>query len=696
MAQASHKITEFPGTVETPDPLSSIPPDPPPIQDRDAARELRSMIEELQNTAREARRQQRQAEEEREQMRSKLLDLQERMDSGSHGSAQLKALIRERDMLLEQQSQYGPVISDLKQRFKSAEADIREASSERDAAVRERKQAQRRLEEAEDKRSEACRQRDAAVRQRDLAKAELEKALEKALVEKKNFHDAQKAIAETQKALLEARHEFENNRKKGEEELASQLVSLRQARDGMAGQIVQLKQRVSDLEDQLAEAGYAKEAAEKTARECQAQLTDIQGVLEAAAAGNDAQKVEQLEAAVLDLQTQLATVMESNKTLSENEARLTVELEALRSSSSANPEQLDEARTSLVAAQKQIEAIIRDRDTIREQLSENAIVLERQIKEQAAELAKLRQLLKDNEGKVSQRGELEALLERRRLEMIELNVRLENAHREIRNLSASLAEARLHAKLSGHPFPPPTHSEICNTHAPERVHSYEEIVAMRRCFQSFSRDQKQVGLLGELETHTLQISDHAMQEGHPILHRVSTAFASLLGDLMEMPDQVSQSTLRTLNQTIEFIALLLSDPEIEGSVKLADARVFVVDDEPNSCTIAVDALGLVGLNSKHAHSSAAAIAELSSNKYDLIILDVHLPDLDGFELSSHIRTMAPHAETPIFFVTGDSSLENRVKSSLRGGNEFIAKPFSVQELALKSLKSVITGQLRSR
>ncbi len=710
MAQASHKITEFPGAVEPPDPLSSIPPDPPPIQDRDAARELRSMIEELQNTAREARRQQRQAEEEREQMRSKLLDLQERMDSGSHGNSQLKALIRERDMLLEQQSQYGPVISDLKQRFKSAEADIREASSERDTAVRERKQAQRRLEEAEEKRSEACRQRDAAVRQRDLAKAELEKALEKAAIERKNFNDAQKAIAETQKALLDARHEFESSRKKGEEDLAVQLVSLRQARDGMAAQIVQLKQRVSDLEDQLAEAGYAREAAEKTARECQAQLTDIQGVLEAAAAGNDAQKVEQLEATLLDLQAQLtaaneslttmgaslAAASESNTALTENEARLTAELEALRSSSSGDPVQLTEARTSLVAAQKQIEAIIRDRDTIKEQLSENAIALERQVKDQAAELAKLRQMLNDNEGKVSQRGELEALLERRRLEMIELSVRLENAQREIRNLSASLAEARLHAKLSGHPLPPPTHSEICNSHNPDRVHGYEEIVAMRRCFQAFSRDQKQVGLLAELETHALQISGQAMQAGHPILHRVSTAFASLLGDLMELPEQISQSTLRTLNQTIEFVALLLSDPEIEGSVKLAEARVFIVDDEPGSCTMAVDALGLVGLNSKHAHSSAAAIAELSSNKYDLIILDVHLPDLDGFELSSHIRTMAPHAETPIFFVTGDSSLENRVKSSLRGGNEFIAKPYSVQELALKSLKSVITGQLRSR
>lgn len=219
---------------------------------------------------------------------------------------------------------------------------------------------------------------------------------------------------------------------------------------------------------------------------------------------------------------------------------------------------------------------------------------------------------------------------------------------------------------------------------------------MRRCFQAFSRDQKQVGILGELETHSLKISDQALADGHPILHRVCTAFASLLGDLLEVPEQITQSTLRTLNQGIEFIALLLSDPEIENSINLNEARVYVVDDDPNSCSTAVDALNLVGLQAGHAHSSSVAVAELAANKYDLLILDVNLPDLSGFELSSHIRTMALHEETPIFFITGDTSLENRVKSSLRGGNEFIAKPFSVQELALKSLKSVITGQLRNR
>jgi CheY-like chemotaxis protein len=688
MAQASHKITEFPGINDAAEPIASLP-EGYLTQDRDPTREIRDLIEELQATAREARRRQRQAEEERERLRSELLDLQEQADSAAT-NPQLKALIRERDMLLGQQSQYGPVIADLKQQIRSFENDTREAIAQRDAALREKKQAQRLLEDSEKKRDEATRQRDAAARLRELSKKERDEAVEIATIAKKNFADAQKAI-------LEARQ------KRGDGELSGQLVSLRQARDGMAAQVTELKHRIGELEDEAAEAGYAREAAERLARETKAELAEIRGVLEAA--GGDAQKLEQLDSEMVALQAQLAGADERNRMFAENEAKLIAEMsdmrkeiDASRENNTDNSALLDEARASLVAAQKQIDAIIRDRDSIREQLTTNTIALEANAHEQAAEIERLRKALGDHDGKLSQHGQMQAQFEKRRLDMIELNAQLENAQREIRNLSASLAEARLHAKLAGRAMSSTTPAMPENRPATvqEPAQGREEIVAMRRSYQAFSRDQKQVGLLGELETLSHKIADQAVNDGHPILHRVCAAFASLLADLLEMPEQITQTTLRTLNQTIEFIALLVSDPEIEGRIKLDEARVYVVDDEAPCCATAVDALGIVGLQSNHALYSRDAIAELAANRYDLIILDVHLPDLNGFELSAHIRGMALHAETPIFFVTGDSSLENRVKSSLRGGSEFLTKPFSVQELALKALKSVITGQLRGR
>ncbi len=686
MATASNKITEFPGAGTSPEPATGLPPDFL-TPDRDPSREIRNLIEELQGTARDARRRQRQAEEECEQLRNRLLDLEEKLGAGTQNSGQMKALIRERDMLAEQQAQYGPAISDLKQRLRQAEADARDASDERDATIRERKKLQRQLEESDQQRTDAFRLRESANRQRDLLKDERDKALETAALAKKNFADAQKAIAEAQKALAETRQELTVARKRTDGEQAGQLASLRQARDGMAAQIKELQQRVSDLEDQLAEAGYAREAAEKLARESQANVADIQGVLEATAAGADAQAIEQLEGAILELQHGLAAAEETNRALLENEAGLAAGHPALPQSGHGTPTPADGTQAPSEGDQGQIATLIRERDVLREQLAENEIAFEAQLNEQAAEVERLVQSLTTNGSAAPAPDDMEAHFERRRLDMIDLNARLEFAQREIRELSASLAEARLHAKLAKRAAPA----------APEirATHTSAEVAAMRRSYQAFSRDQRQLGLLAEIETHTRTITGRAMDQERPILHRVCTAFSNLLADLMLLPGQITQSTLRTIFQGIEFIALLLSEPDIEGSIRLNDARAYIVDDDANCCSTAVVALELAGIQAGHALASSTALMELAANRHDLIILDVHMPDLSGFDLAVQIRAMEPYRDTPIFFVTGDSTLETCVKSSLRGGCEFITKPFSIQELALKSLKSVVTAQLHA-
>ena len=701
MATASHKITDFPGAGTPSEPTAGLPAEFS-TPERDPSREIRNLIEELQGTVREARRQQRHAEEESGQLRSRLLDLEEKPGGGTFSSSQMKELIRERDMLAEQQAQYGPAISDLKQRLRQAEADAHDAGDGRDAAMRERKKMQRQLDESDQQRTEAFRLRESANRQRDLLKGERDKAMEMVTLAKKNFADAQKAIAEMQKTLTENRQELAAARKRTDGEQAGQITALRQARDGMSAQIKELTQHVSDLEDQLAEAGYAREAAEKIARDSQAQFADIQGVLEATAAGTDAQKVGELEGTALELQNQLAAALEANRTLTENEARLSAELSALHSDSEASPRPGNAAPPADAEEQAHIALLMHERDMLREQLAQNTFTFEAQLNVQAAEVERLAHTLTPNSGSPPEADSLEGHFEKRRLDMIDLNTRLENAHREIRELSASLAEVRLHAKLAkraalASPPPPPEIGET-PVGAPVKPvpQTSAEVAAMRRSYQAFTRDQRQLGPLAEIETHTRTIMERAAEQEQPVLHRVCTAFANLLADLMELPDQISQSTLRTLNQGIEFIALLLSDPGIEAGIHLGDARAYIVDDDANTCATAVDALDLVGVQAGHALVSSAALMELAAKPHDLIILDVHMPDLSGFDLAVQIRAMDAYAETPIFFVTGDATLETRVKSSLRGGTEFITKPFSVQELALKSLKSVITGQLRRR
>ena len=77
----------------------------------------------------------------------------------------------------------------------------------------------------------------------------------------------------------------------------------------------------------------------------------------------------------------------------------------------------------------------------------------------------------------------------------------------------------------------------------------------------------------------------------------------------------------------------------------------------------------------------------------LIFLDIGLPDMNGFELCTRVRAIARHEKTPIVFVTGMTTFQNRVQSSLSGGNDFIGKPFNVAELGLKALIWVFKAQL---
>ena len=84
---------------------------------------------------------------------------------------------------------------------------------------------------------------------------------------------------------------------------------------------------------------------------------------------------------------------------------------------------------------------------------------------------------------------------------------------------------------------------------------------------------------------------------------------------------------------------------------------------------------------------------LSEQNFDLILLDVGLPDMNGMDICSRVRAMPHHQKTPIVFLTGAATVQNRVQSTLNGGNDLISKPFSILELAVKAIVWIFKGQL---
>jgi two-component system OmpR family response regulator len=110
----------------------------------------------------------------------------------------------------------------------------------------------------------------------------------------------------------------------------------------------------------------------------------------------------------------------------------------------------------------------------------------------------------------------------------------------------------------------------------------------------------------------------------------------------------------------------------------APARVLVVDDELSITDVVATALRYQGFEVREAASGQAALAAASSFRPDFIVLDVMLPDLDGFEVARRLRSGG--TRTPVLFLTARDATEDKVTGLTLGGDDYVTKPFSLEEV----------------
>lgn len=119
---------------------------------------------------------------------------------------------------------------------------------------------------------------------------------------------------------------------------------------------------------------------------------------------------------------------------------------------------------------------------------------------------------------------------------------------------------------------------------------------------------------------------------------------------------------------------------------LANPKILIVDDEPRMC----ESLGLLlsqqGYEIHTANSGKEAQHTLSQNAFDLALLDMVMPDMDGQQLMEHINMLNP--ETFIIFITGHASLDNALKALRKGAYDYLRKPFEYDEL-LKTVQNAL-------
>jgi two-component system OmpR family response regulator len=110
-------------------------------------------------------------------------------------------------------------------------------------------------------------------------------------------------------------------------------------------------------------------------------------------------------------------------------------------------------------------------------------------------------------------------------------------------------------------------------------------------------------------------------------------------------------------------------------------RILVVDDEPRITDLVAMALRYEGFEVQTAATGRAALKMVEEFRPAMIVLDVMLPDMDGFAVTE--RLAADRVKVPILFLTARDAVEDKVRGLTLGGDDYVTKPFSIEELVAR-------------
>ncbi|WP_204042212.1 response regulator transcription factor [Acrocarpospora phusangensis] len=111
---------------------------------------------------------------------------------------------------------------------------------------------------------------------------------------------------------------------------------------------------------------------------------------------------------------------------------------------------------------------------------------------------------------------------------------------------------------------------------------------------------------------------------------------------------------------------------------MSETRILVVEDEPNIRDIVDVALRFHGFHVTAVANGRDALREFAARRPDLVVLDVMLPDIDGFEVCRRIRYEG--VQTPVIFLTARDAVSDTVRGLTMGADDYVTKPFSVEAL----------------
>lgn len=108
--------------------------------------------------------------------------------------------------------------------------------------------------------------------------------------------------------------------------------------------------------------------------------------------------------------------------------------------------------------------------------------------------------------------------------------------------------------------------------------------------------------------------------------------------------------------------------------------ILIVDDNPNNLRLLITLLSEQGYETRPANNGPRALNTVQKQKPDLILLDINMPEMDGYEVCRQLKANAETADIPVLFISANDELHDKVKGFDVGGVDYISKPFEPQEL----------------
>jgi CheY-like chemotaxis protein len=215
------------------------------------------------------------------------------------------------------------------------------------------------------------------------------------------------------------------------------------------------------------------------------------------------------------------------------------------------------------------------------------------------------------------------------------------------------------------------------------------VAAVRRLVEGFAGDHSNPERLLAMHRAVHQLAGIISLAGLNGTAHLAGALDAMIKELYSKPQTISPSTLRT---TIEALRILDS-LSARGTPQLNDGipspLILVVDDDAASRETTCAALGQAHLRALSVSSPQFALKLALDNRFNLLLTDVGMQEMNGFALCKQFHALPANADTPVIFVAALNEFEAQAGPASRTSLNFIAKPILPPELAVRALTELL-------